>query len=81
MRTILTILIAYLATFTYAQKNKVTVSGYVYTLERNGDQVPLSYSSVSVLQLPDSVFIAGSATNRKGYFEIKYTKQKGMLKY
>ncbi len=76
MRTILTILIAYLATFTYAQKNKVTVSGYVYTLERNGDQVPLSYSSVSILQLPDSVFIAGSATNRKGYFEIKYTKQK-----
>lgn len=76
MRTILTILIAYLATFTYAQKNQVTVSGYVYTLEKNGDQVPLSYSSVSILQLPDSVFIAGSVTNRKGYFEIKYTKQK-----
>uniref|UniRef100_UPI00359CA021 outer membrane beta-barrel protein n=1 Tax=Bacteroides thetaiotaomicron TaxID=818 RepID=UPI00359CA021 len=80
MRTILTILIAFLATFTYAQKNQNTVSGYVYTLERNGNLIPLSYSSVSILQLPDSVFIAGSATNKKGYFEIKYTKQKGNAK-
>lgn len=76
MRTILTILFAYLATLTYAQENEITVSGYVYALERNGDKMPLPYSSVSILQLPDSALVAGGAADKKGYFEIKYTKQK-----
>lgn len=75
MRTILTILFVYLAIPTYAQKNEITVSGYVYTLEKDGNKMPLPYSSVSIIQLPDSSLISGYSTNKRGHFEIKYFKQ------
>lgn len=79
MRFILTILIAYFATSVIYAQNKVnTVSGYIYSSEKNGYSSPLSYSSISILYLPDSVFVTGSTTDELGFFKIKYhIPQKG----
>lgn len=56
-----------------AQENKTgTVSGYVFTIEENGEKNILPLTSIVVLHLPDSVFVCGSVTNEQGYFNFKY---------
>lgn len=80
MRTILLIIFSYLAIYTYAQDNEITVSGYVYSLEKTESISPLPFCSVAILQLSDSSYITGSTTNIKGYFNIKYKNNKKISK-
>lgn len=80
MRILIVILIIYLANVPiYAQNSRSTISGHIFTIEKDGGKLPLPYSTISILQLPDSLFIAGTATNKQGAFKITYTRLKNSL--
>lgn len=77
MRIIIATLIIYLVNITaYAQNGKNTISGHIFTIEKNGERLPLPHSTVSILQLPDSTFVAGKTTDEQGFFKITYSRLK-----
>lgn len=77
MRILVVIFITYLVNATiYAQNGKNTISGHIFTIEKDGERLPLPYSTISILQLPDSAFIAGKTTDEQGFFKITYTQLK-----
>lgn len=77
MRILIVILITYLTNTTiYAQNSRSAISGHIFAIEKNGERLPLPYSTVSILQLPDSTFITGKTTDEQGFFKITYTRLK-----
>ena len=57
----------------YAQSGKVLFAGRVIDQET---QEPVPYATVRLMSLPDSVLVAGIATDNNGYFKISIIRSK-----
>lgn len=66
---------------TWAQKQNLT--GQIVLSDEKDNHTALPYTSLSILQLPDSTFVKGGITDEKGNFQLDFTRkpqQKYLLK-
>ena len=73
----LALLIGLSTAISFAQNQRVSVSG---TVLDNEDSSPVVQATVQLLSLPDSAMVVGDVTNTKGYFKVSARPGKYALK-
>ena len=73
----LALLIGLSTAISFAQNQRVSVSG---TVLDNEDSSPVVQATIQLLSLPDSAMVVGDVTNTKGYFKVSARPGKYALK-